>query len=285
MKYLIFAISFFLIYTTPAQTVSFEGVITWRVSVIVVNDAETEAYKQKILDEDNAEINETIIELEHQLNDPEMQYMLLENPTIKGTMQKKLTELKAIQAANEEKYATSFFPTAVYMYRKNGNSFTKIDDGCITNMTGNMLYLKDKSTTYFIKDGTKTISVLHDTSSLNKSDHLIQLQKTTDTITILNYKCIKYILTKEENGKVEKSTFWITNEITNMSFNSFRALSFISGNLHHEAYQEVGGIPLKVEYLENGFTMTIEATDILATAQNDSKFIVPSNYKNTALGF
>lgn len=163
------------------------------------------------------------------------------------------------------------------MSRKNGNSFTKIEDGCIANMTGNMLYLKDKKTTYFIKDPTKTFSVLDDTSSLNKSDRLVQLQKTTDTITILNYKCVKYILIKQENGIVENSTFWITNEIMNMSFNSFRALSFISGNLHHEAYQEVGGIPLKVEYLENGFTMIVEATDIRATEQSDLNFILPSN--------
>lgn len=95
MKYLLFTISLFFAFTTQAQNQSFEGVISWRVNVIVVNDAETEAYKQKILNEDNAEINETILELEHQLNGPEMQYMLLENPTLKGTMQKKLTELKA----------------------------------------------------------------------------------------------------------------------------------------------------------------------------------------------
>ena len=181
MKYFILFFFSFIFNITYSQVAPFEGTITWNVVVDVVDVKATEAYKKETLKEDNSEIDETILELDQQLSDPEMQYLLLENPTIKNTMQKKLQDLKDIRNANQYNFNNAFFPSNLQMYFKNNNSFTRIDGGSIGKLTGNMLYLNNQKTTYFIKDGTQTYSSLTDSSVTNSFDHLVSLVRTSDT--------------------------------------------------------------------------------------------------------
>ncbi|WP_033417753.1 DUF4412 domain-containing protein [Cytophaga aurantiaca] len=285
MKYfllLLFTIVFNISYS---QTVPFEGNMTWNIVVDILDVNATDKYKKEILKEDNSEIDETILELEQQLNDPEMQYLLLENPTIKSTMQKKLRELKDIRSANQYNFDNAFFPNSLQMYLKNNNSFTRIDGGSISKLTGNMLYLYNTATTYFIKDATKTYSSVTDSAVINSSDHLVSLTRTTDTLIILNYTCIKYILITEENNTIETSYFWVTSELSTMNHDAFRALGFATGNLHHEAFKQVHGIPLRIEYIENGFKFKMEVSDITPKLLSDSYFILPTEYKMTNFGF
>src|SRR6187402_3444780 len=100
MKY--FALFFFLVpfIHSFAQTKPFEGIITWNVTTEVIDSRDVEQYQKDIIREDYAKINQAIKELEDQLIDPEMQNLLLENPTIKSNMQKRLKELKDAQAEN-----------------------------------------------------------------------------------------------------------------------------------------------------------------------------------------
>ena len=194
MKYFLLIFLCILFNISYSQTASFEGTMTWNVAVDIIDVNATDKYKKETLKEDNTEIDETILELEQQLNDPEMQYLLLENPTIKSTMQKKLRELKDIRSANQYNFNNAFFPTSLQMYFKNNNSFTRIDGGSIAKLTGNMLYLNSAKATYFIKDGTQTYSTVTDSSVTSTFDHLVSLVRTSDTLIILNYTCIKYIL-------------------------------------------------------------------------------------------
>lgn len=285
MKYFLLLFLSFIYTISYSQTSPFEGNMTWTVLVEVVDVNATDKYKKETLKEDNSEIDETILELEQQLNDPEMQYLLLENPTIKSSMQKKLTELKDIRAANQYNFNNAFFPSSLQMYFKNNNSFTRIDGGSIAKLTGNILYLNNEATTYFIKDGTQTYSLVTDSAVINSSDHLVSLTRTTDTLMILNYTCIKYILITEENNTIETSYFWVTSELPSMNHNAFRALGFATGNIHHEAFMQVHGIPLRIEYIENGFKFKMEVSDITAKLLPDSYFILPVEYKKTNFGF
>lgn len=285
MKYFLLLIFSVLFHISYSQTSSFEGNMTWNVIVDVVDANALDTYKKEILKEDNSEIDETILELEQQLNDPEMQYLLLENPTIKSSMQKKLRELKDIQSANQYNFNNAFFPTSLQMYFKNNNSFTRIDGGSISKLTGNILYLNNQTTTYFIKDATKTYSSITDSSVINSSDHLVSLARTTDTMRILNYRCVKYILITEENNVVETSYFWVTSELPTMNHNAFRALGFATGNIHHEAFMQVHGIPLRIEYIENGFKFKMEVSDITPKLLPETYFILPPDYQKTNFGF
>ena len=285
MKYFIllfFAITF---NSTHAQTVPFEGTMTWNVVVDIIDVNATEKYKKETLKEDNSELDETILELEQQLNDPEMQYLLLENPTIKSSMQKKLRELKDIRSANQYNFNNVFFPTSLQMFFKNNNSFTRIDGGSVAKLTGNILYLDNKRTSYFIKDGTQTYSSITDSAVSNSYDHLVSLVRTTDTLVILNYTCIKYVLITEENNQTETSYFWVTSALPSMNHDAFRALGFATGNLHHEAFKQVHGIPLRIEYIENGFKFKMEVLDITMKLLPDNYFIVPVEYKTANFGF
>lgn len=285
MKYsLLFFLSF--IYTVSySQTAPFEGNMTWNVIVDVVDATATDKYKKETLKEDNSEIDETILELEQQLNDPEMQNLLLENPTIKSTMQKKLRDLKDIRSANQYNFNNAFFPTSMQMYFKNNNSFTRIDGGSIAKLTGNMLYVNNEATTYFIKDGTQTYSLVTDSAVVNSAEHLVSLSRTTDTLVILNYTCVKYIMITEEYNTIETSYFWVTSQLPAINHSAFRALGFATGNIHHEAFMQVHGIPLRIEYIENGFKFKMEVSDITSKLLPDNYFTVPLDYKKTNYGF
>ena len=285
MKYLILLFFSLSIFQTNAQNQPFEGVMTWAFTTEIIDAREVEKYQKEIVREDYSEINEAILELEQQLNDPEMQYMLLENPTIKNNMQKRLNELKATQVSNLENKDNSIFPSSLLVYLKNDNSYTKIEGGSMAKLTGNMLYLHATQTTYFIKDGTKTFSVLNDTTQLNRHDSIISLQKTTETTTVLKYPCVKYILITNENDKISTSYIWVTNAIQNINTSSFRSLGFIDGNLHHEAFKQLNGIPLKIVVFEKGFQLSMEVSDISQSLLPDSFFTLPSNYKQAIWGF
>jgi len=289
MKYLYLFSFFFFIIEIHAQTKPFEGVMTWTYTTEITDSREVEKYQKQIIREDNSEINESIIELEQQLNDPEMQYLLLENPTIKNNMQKRLNDLKATQAANleaENNSNTNIFPTALYLYLKNNNSYTKVEGGSMAKLTGNMLYLDSTQTTYFVKDDIKTYSTLNDSTDLNRFDSIISITKTKDSLIILKKPCVKYILVTKENSKINTSYIWITKAIPSMNDASFRSLGFVEGNLHHEAFvQFEGGIPLKIMIFEKGFQLSMEVTDISQQLLSDSFFTIPPKYKHAVWGY
>lgn len=285
MKY--FALLFFLIpfIHSYAQTKPYEGIMTWNVTTEIIDQREVEKYEKEIIREDYSEINQEITELEQQLIDPEMQHLLLENPTIKSNMQKRLQELKDVQAENLDNPDNSIFARSLVIYLKNNNSYTKVDGGTMAKLTGNMLYLHTSETTYFIKDATKTFVILNDTTELNKYDSIVSLKKTTETTTILKYPCVKYVLITNENGKISTSYIWVTSTIPNMNNASFRSLGFIDGNLHHEAFKQMNGIPMKIVILEKGFQISMEVSDISPSLLPDSFFILPSNYKEANWGY
>lgn len=285
MKYFLLFFLYVLVNISYSQPAPFEGSMTWNVVVEITDVTATDKYKRETLKEDNSEIDETILELEQQLNDPEMQYLLLENPTIKSTMQKKLRDLKEIRSANQYNFNNAFFPNSLQMHFKNNNSFTRLEGGSIGKLTGNILYLNDNKATYFIKDGTKTYSSITDSSVTNSHDNLVSLARTTDTLIILNYTCIKYVLITEENNVTETSYFWVTSELPAFNPNAFRALGFAAGNIHHEAFKQVHGIPLRVEYIENGFRFKMEVSDISVKLLQDNYFSIPVDYAKTNFGF
>jgi hypothetical protein len=286
MKYL--GVSFLLIMNLVAHaqnTEPFEGVMKWAITVDIVDSKVADSYQTEIQSEDNSEVNQAIKELEQQLKDPEMQEMLLENPTIKNSMLKKLQQLKAAQTSNQENSTNSIFPSALSIFLKNNNSFTKIDGGSMVKLTGNMLYLNTNKNTYFIKDKTSTYSVINDTARLNTNDSLIALIATTDTTMILDCICIKYILTTKENNEIKTSYIWITNDLPSMNSAAFRSLGFMDGNLHHEAFKEMKGIPMRIEIFEKGLKMNMEVSEISMELVADTYFTIPSNYRESPFGF
>lgn len=289
MKYLyLFFFLFIVASVVSAQTKPFEGIMTWTCTTEVIDSKEVDKYQKQIIREDNSEINQSIAELEQQLNDPEMQYLLLENPTIKSNMQKRLNDLKATQAANleSENNAKNIFPTSMVIYLKNNNSYTKIEGGNLAKMTGNMLYLDSTETTYFIKDDIKTYAVLNDSTNLNRFDSIVSITKTTDSLVILKRPCVKYILITKENSEINTSYIWITKSIPSINDASFRSMGFIDGNLHHEAFvQFEGGIPLKIVIFEKGFQLSMEVSDISAALLADSFFMIPAQYKHAVWGY
>lgn len=284
MKYVIVSFLFIVNILVNAQsTEPFEGIMKWAVTIETVDEKVAQSYQTEIQSEDNSEVNQAIRELEQQLKDPEMQEMLLENPTIKSSMQKKLQQLKASQTYNLEN--NSIFPTELSIFLKNNNSFTKVEGGSMVKLTGNMLYLNDNRNTYFIKDKTSTYSVINDSSVLNTNDSLIALIATTDTIMILDCICIKYILTTKENNDVKTSYIWVTNDLLSMNNAAFRSLGFMDGNLHHEAFKEMKGIPMRIEVFEKGLKMTLEVSEISMELVSDNYFSIPPNYHESPFGF
>jgi hypothetical protein len=288
MKYLNLFYFLFITSVINAQTKPFEGIMTWTFTTEVIDVKEVEKYQKEIVREDNAEINESIAELEQQLNDPEMQYLLLESPTVKSNMQKRLNDLKAAQAANleSENNSKNIFPGSLMIYLKNNNSYTKIEGGSMAKLTGNMLYLDSTETTYFIKDDIKTYAVLNDSTNMNRFDSIVSITRTTDSLVILKRPCVKYILVTKENSEINTSYIWVTKSIPSMNDASFRSIGFVDGNLHHEAFvQFEGGIPLKIVIFEKGFQLTMEVSDIAASLLADSLFTIPVKYKLAVWGY
>lgn len=277
-KFASILIVLFFVHSSFAQ-IPFEGIIKWKMELLdksgqPVTGAEINPVKQ-------AELAESIKELENQLKDPETKVMLDANPEMKKMLESQLLTLKAMQGTGGD---SQLMPTSYTIKMKDGNSYTSFNGGAVA-MMGDMLYVKSTDKTYFINNTKKTFSILpKGTEAATKDSSIIKVTPTTVTKKIMNYTCTKYIVTITENKKNQTMTLWATKELKQYTRSSFATKTGQADKVTNAAWSKIEGIPLSIEVTEEGQTMIIEMIELKYSTLPAADFIVPTGYKSVPFG-
>jgi hypothetical protein len=206
-------------------------------------------------------------EMEARMNDPQFKKMMEANPQLKAQME----NVMKMQAGGN--MMDNVMPKGMTMKMKGGNSLTIIEGGMAA---GEMLHLGDKNETVRLDRQNKTYMVVPAGKGMPGEDVKPTVTKTSETATILNYSCTKYIVTIQERGQTITSNVWATTDIKDIDVKAFAKQRTNRGQSFF--YEGVEGMPLKVEASTPQGKMIMEVTDIKKESLNAADFAIPSDY-------
>lgn len=272
MKKLLYILLFSM---TFAKAQDFEGVITWKISMEITDPktkAQMEEAQKKMSDpKQQAQMKEMM----DRMNDPQVKAMMESNPQMKAQLE------KALQMAQGGDL-TSLVPTGYTIKIKNQNTLVSMEGGMMANTE--MLFLKDKNTTYRIDRENKTYSKLPQVTSKQDNQIETKVTKTTETEKILDYTCTKYIVDVTTNGKTMQQYFWTTTAIKGIDFKSL-AHQRVADEKQALFYDKVDGLPLKMEMTTPQGSMVMVVTGLKKQSLPASDFTIPSGFKEVASTF
>lgn len=260
-----------LLSVTVAKAQNFEGIMSWKIEVEITDPkakADMEEAQKKMSD---PETQAQMKELQEKMNDPEMKAMMDANPQMKAQLE---AAMKMAQGGGD---LSSMMPKGMVTKVKNQNVVTKMDGGFMGNME--MLYLKEKNTTYSIDRQAKTYSVLPQSTedpSAKKMD--IKVTKTNETAKILNYPCTKYIVEITSDGNTLKQFFWTTTAIKDLDLKTLTNQR-IGNNQVSLFYEKLEGVPLKIEMPSPQGRMVMEMTEYKKQSLPAADFALPAGFK------
>ncbi len=260
-----------LITTTGAGTLAqnFEGTIIWKVTTEM--DAATKAQMDEAQKKMNDPATQAQIKaMKEKMNDPQFKEMMESNPQMKAQMEQML---KMTEGGN----INSLMPTGFVLKIKDQNTLTKMEGGMMANFE--VLYLKNKNTSYKIDRESKTYSVMsfEGMDTVKLSD--VKVTKTGETAKILNYTCTKYIAESTVQGRKVQQLFWTTKDIKGLDMKSLAQQQAGNKNQHALFYSKIEGVPLKMEMKQPEMSMIMEATEIKKQSLPASDFAIPAGFK------
>lgn len=267
MKKILILLLLFSASKTFAQ--NFEGTIKWTFKIDITDPkkkAEMEQAQKKMND---PATQAQMKELETKMNDPQFKAMMESNPQMKAQMDKLI-------AAAKTGNMNSMFPTGLNIKMKNGDVLSKMEGGMFAT---EMLYLKSKDQSYTIDRENKTYSILSksDKPQQQSTTTTTKVTKTAETAKVLNYTCTKYLAETTSNGKTIVQTIWATTEIKDVDFSAMAKQRI--GRGQQLSYDEIQGVPMKVEMSQEGVNMTMEVTDIKKESLASTDFSLPAGFK------
>ena len=271
-----------LLTVTFVHAQNFEGIINWTMKMEITDPqmkAQMDAAQKQMSD---PATQAKMKEMQAKMEDPQFKAMMESNPQMKAQIE---NMLKAAQGGN----LNSMFPKGMQIRIKNSNSITKMDGGMMSNME--VLHLTDKNTTYRLDRENKTYSVMPQYTDKDKEKEKLdyKVTKTSETAKILGHTCTKYMVestSKDPDAKKYAMTqfFWTTTDIKGLDLKSLSKQRM--GNSQQSLfYEQIEGIPLKMEINMPQGHMTMEATEIKKESQPASDFEVPAGYKEVKSAF
>ena len=264
-----------LLTVITGRSQSFEGTIKWTMNMEITDPktkAQMEEAKKKMADPAN---QAKMKELQAKMNDPQMKAMMDANPQMKAQME---SAMKMMAGGD----VNSMIPSGMNIKVKGANSLTRMDGGIMDGTE--VLYMADKNQSVRIDNKNKTYSPLATaTTETPESQTKAKVTKTAETKKILNYTCTKYIVeSTDARGKAAQQFFWTTKEINidmkKLSQHKMRDTQFF--------YDNIDGVPLRIEMVMPEGKMTMEVTDVKKESLNASLFQIPAGYKEVkGLGF
>jgi Domain of unknown function (DUF4412) len=212
--------------------------------------------------------------LQEQMNDPQMKAMMDANPQMKKQME---AALKMAQGGGD---VNSMMPKGMTTKIKNENVVTTMEGGFMGNME--ILYLKDKNTSYSIDREAKTYSIMPQNSGDDASDKKLDVKvtKTNETTKVLNYPCTKYIVEMTNNeGNTLKQFIWTTTAIKDFDLKSLSHQRMGSNNQMALFYEKIEGVPMRVEMPNPQGRMLMEMTEYKKQSLSSADFTIPSGFK------
>lgn len=244
----------------------FEGVIKWSMKMTI-----TDPKLKAQMEEAEKKMNDpaTQAQMKQMMESPEMKKMMESNPQMKAQMEM----MKNMQSGG------SMIPKGMTLKTKGGNALSAMEGGVMAGIE--TLFLKDKNETYLINREAKTYSVLpkHESSTAGR-DPSVTIKKTTETQKILNYTCVKSIVTVTEGAQTVTQVFWTTTELKGLDFKKMADQKMGKGK-QAMYYKDLEGVPLKVEMTMPQGTMLMEVTEIKKQTVPASDLQVPSGFTQT----
>lgn len=164
-------------------------------------------------------------------------------------------------------------PTSGYTLQAKGSrSRVSIDNGVAIHT--DILYIGDKDVMYAIREADGTYVMMTDVAT--KMMVAPKITKTSETMKILSYTCTKYVIETTDIGNNPISTnYWVTNEISNSNMEALMALRSARSAF---LYQEIEGVPLKIETTTTEGTLIAECSELKKEDLPDAVFEVPAGY-------
>ena len=258
----------FTLVATQTWAQNFEGTIKCSMKMEITDPklkAEMAQAQQKMNDpKAQAEMKK----LQEQMKDPQFKAMMENNPQMKAMMEK--------MTKGGGDMMSDMMPKGMVIKMKDGNTLTRMDGGM---MAGDFLHLKDKSV--HLDRENKTYWVLPSGSGQGGAADMAKptITKTTETMKILGYNCIKYVAVMNERGQTLTTNMWTTTEIKDMDPKAFAKQRMGKGQSMF--YEGMEGVPLRIESITPQGNMVMEVTEIKKESLSAADFIIPSDYKET----
>jgi Domain of unknown function (DUF4412) len=268
MKNLIIAI--LLVFSVKALAQSFEGTITWTMSM-EITDPNVKAQMEQA--QKSMQDPEKLKQMREQMENPQMKAMMEKNPQMKAQMERALAMMEGGGSA-------SMMPSGMVVKMKDGNVSSKMEGGM---MQYEFLFLKGKNKTYMVDRENKTYMTNETTKKPSKDSLDIKVTKTDEKAKILGYTCTKYVIETTASGVPMTQNVWATREIKDIDLS---ALARQQGEGSKQAFflSEIDGVPLKMQMNSPQGIMTMEVKSIKRGSLPESDFIIPADYKETKSG-
>jgi hypothetical protein len=260
--------------TANVWSQGFEGTIKMSMKMEITDPAlkaKMEAGQQKMNDPAQ---QAKMKEMEARMNDPQFKKMMEANPQMKAQMEN-VMKMQAGAGPNP----ADMMPKSMTLRIKGNNSIMTMEGGM---MMGEMLHIADKDQTVRLDRQNKTYMVIPSSNSVQGQAGeapKTTVTKTSETATILNYSCTKYVVTIQERGQTITSNVWATNDIKDINY---KALAKQKGSRGQSFFYEgIDGVGLKVESQTPHEKVIWEVTEIKKESLNAADFLIPSDYKET----
>jgi len=254
--------------TCLAQS-SFEGTIKWSIKMEITDPATKARMAEAEKQMNDPATQAKMKEMEKQMNDPQFKAMMDANPQMKAQMEQ---SMKMMQGGGVK----SMMPTSFTVKIKGKNSSAQMEGGLMGGME--ILNLTDKNQSYSLDRKNKTYSkVPQGNNDPQKTKPEIKVTKTNETAKILNHTCTKTIVEITQNGKTMKNFYWTTTEIKDLDLKSLAKQN--SGHNQYMFYENIEGVPLKMEMTMPEGSMIMEAKEIKKESLSASLFEIPADFK------
>lgn len=257
------------------QAQTFEGTIRWAMKMEITDPKMKAEMEQAQLQLNDPETQQELKELQERMNDPEMKKMMESNPEMKAAME---VAMKSAARGGASEGMNDIMPKGMTMKIKGDNMVSLMEGGMAGGME--VLHVKGKPATR-VNRAEKTFSPMPEPigeTPINK----VKVTKTAETSKILGYNCTKYNAEFTEKGTTVKQVLWSTTEIKDIDMKSLSRQRVGEGGQSF-SYDQIDGVPLKMEFASPQGNMVMEATEIKREKIKDSDFRIPEDFKEVKM--
>lgn len=262
-----------LIIVMQAQSQTFEGTVKWSMKT-EITDPKMKAQMEQAQKQMNDPANQAKMkEMQDKMNDPQMKAMMDANPQMKAAMENAMK----MQGGGGANPMAGMMPSGFLFKVKGGNTLTIIEGGM---MPMEVLHLKDQDKTYRLDRKNKTYTEMSAATTTAAGESIkpeVKITKTTETMTLLNYNCTKYIASVTERGKTVDQIYWTTTDIKDFDMKALTKQKMGRGN-QQLLYDGIDGVPLKIEMIMSEAKMIMEVLEIKKESLGASDFAIPSGF-------
>lgn len=257
-----------LLLSIKAFSQSFEGTVKWAINVEVTDPKQKAQLEQAQKQLNDPATQAQMKQMMEKMNDPQFKAMLENNPQLKA-------QIEGMMRNGLPSDVNSLFPKGFTVKMKNKSALSKMEGGMFA---GEFLYISDTDKTYSIDRKNKTYSIIVPPKDDSKSDTDVKITKTSETIKVLGYTCTKYIAEITSGSTKLTQNIWATKEIKDFDMKAIARQHLGKGN-QRMFYEDIDGVPLKMEMSIQGNNMTMVATEIKKEALSATEFAIPVDFK------